>query len=731
MLAHKSQYIGSIILIIISCILYSSFNISMTDSLDNLADFRISSNLEDASFMVQNPIQDLHELENKYDLMLEERKSIDVNYDSSSVLRVLQAAEKIDKYAVVKGKALQHQGDILIDQGFADAHSLSIGDYIKINNVKFKIAGYMTTPDYVYPLKSESDVLKNPKTFGIAVISKEDMGMLGTHLTYYSVKYNKNNAEEFKNALENSNVLIQWINKKDNNRIVFIDSDLRGGVAVGKYLPITILLLTCILISIVLTRLIKGEYFEIGTLYSLGYRKKEILAHYLRYSLIISVTGSITGTVIGSFLVKPLLSMVISYYNLPLLTINFNLKYIIISLLLPLIFLMPVTYIVINRVLKLTPLQLMRGGRNKTKVNFIEKKIKLDRFNFNTKFKIREIIRSLPRTLLLILGVTFASMLLLLGFATKDSMDYVVNKSYKDISSNYAYTFKTFQSGNTYPGEKRSISMFTTNLNNNSKDFAICGVQKDSKLLNMVDEDNNPIDFNQVVMTKSLSDRLHIHPGDEIKVKNKLNSKEFTIKIDKIAQSYIGDTIYMPLQSFNKLNGYPESSYLMIDSKEKLSLPQDMLLSVTTKQDLIDGYDTLLKPFRYMIGGIASVAFIIGLIVIYVVTSLLIEENKGNISMLKILGYKNREISSLILNSSSILVILGFIISVPLLLTSLAGFFSLMTESLDITIPAKLNLINILISFIVIMTAYELSKLLNKRKILSVSMSKSLNEKAE
>jgi len=101
----------------------------------------------------------------------------------------------------------------------------------------------------------------------------------------------------------------------------------------------------------------------------------------------------------------------------------------------------------------------------------------------------------------------------------------------------------------------------------------------------------------------------------------------------------------------------------LIDSKERLSIPSEKLLSESNRQDMIDGYNALLMPMKYMIGGIAAMAFIIGLIVIYVVTSLVIEENKANISMLKILGYSNKEVFSLILSRNTILVILGYTIS--------------------------------------------------------------------
>ena len=58
------------------------------------------------------------------------------------------------------------------------------------------------------------------------------------------------------------------------------------------------------------------------------------------------------------------------------------------------------------------------------------------------------------------------------------------------------------------------------------------------------------------------------------------------------------------------------------------------------------------QPLQVTVGVISFTAFIIGIIVIYVVTSLIIEENKGNISLMKVFGYRRKEVNSLILNSS-------------------------------------------------------------------------------
>lgn len=54
----------------------------------------------------------------------------------------------------------------------------------------------------------------------------------------------------------------------------------------------------------------------------------------------------------------------------------------------------------------------------------------------------------------------------------------------------------------------------------------------------------------------------------------KLDSKEYNVTIDSIAESYVGNYIYMPLSKFNSMLNYPSGSYIGIWSTEKLDIPK-------------------------------------------------------------------------------------------------------------------------------------------------------------
>ncbi|MDF2514493.1 MAG: permease [Herbinix sp.] len=742
MMESKSQYLGSIALITLSCLLFTMFNLLALNLDGIIASFGENYVQEDANFMTDQELRNIAELEAQYNLRLEEGRTFDYAYQEDITLRLFSENTKVNIPAIIEGNELSGN-DILIDPGFAAAHKLRIGDQIFIQEKAFLIAGFMSIPNYIYPVKNDSDLMTDPSHFGVAVLTKEDFSSIMKGNRFYQVKFieNQNGAggsglsqriAEFKAVITSGGVkILGWMSATVNPRISFVTAKQSGISQISTVLPVAILLLTCILTGIVMWRTVKREAAIIGTLYALGYKKKEIMNHYLRYPVLIAIIGGIVGTILGTLTLRPMLNFMVTYFNMPVGTVDYQLKYMIISVLLPVAFLTVAGYLVVRKALRLTPLQLMRGGSEENKVGLLERHLKLDKFKFTTKFKIREQLRSVARSSFLLLGIIMATMLLLVGFAAKNSLDSVMQKGFNDaFQYEYSYVFNTIMQGEPAKGEPFLELPFA--LSSDDKiGITIYGVSPDSRFVTFKDRSGNPIDMNQVVITKALAEKLKVNLNDTISVVSKLDSKEYKIKVDKIAESYVGSYLYLPENYFNKMLGLPIGSYMGLWSDEKLDLPPEQLLAVVTKNEIKNAFTTMMAPIQSMIGVMGFMAFLIGLIVIYVVTSMMIEENKENISLMKILGYRKREVYSLILNSSSFSVILGYILGVPLLLASLNEMFRSLTKEMSISLPITISYRYLIAGFVIIYITYELTKALSKKKINRISMNEILKSRLE
>jgi len=598
----------------------------------------------------------------------------------------------------------------------------------------------MALPNYIYPVKSEMDMMP-PPGFGIAVISKEDFTAFDKGSSFYAVKFNqtaqntRTQSAEFRELLESRGIdVLRWTNIEDNKRVNIVTAEVDIQNLVSRGVPTAILLLAGIMVGNIIGRMINRESEIIGALYAFGYRRKELYRHYLMFPLLIAIIGGVVGTILGTLPVRAMVSFMLTAFIMPVTGIEFSPVKIIISLLLPILFLGCSGCFVIRKELKHSPVELMRGKEEKNKVNFLERVLKLEKFNFAAKFKIREQLRSLSRLTFLLVGIVSATMLLLWGFTLKSGFDYMLSEgSVANVYPfEYEYKFDKLRYEPLPSGAEPFSAALFLPMDDDKRDFYVTGVPADSALVNLEDESGSRLSMNQVIVTKPMARLLNVEEGDTANIVRKLDGRTFSIKIDRIADTYAGNFIFMPLADFNEKFEMPEGSYTGAFSNVPISIAENESYSVVTLEEKIAGVKEAMAPTRSMIGGLAAVAFIIGMIVIYVVTSMIVEENKDIISLMKIFGYRKKEINSLILNSSTIVVIIGYIIGIPLILRALGVLTQSLENSIGLTLPPmRIDLPYILIGFMVVMLSYELSKRLCRKKVNAVSMSEVLKSGME
>ncbi|RYD02169.1 hypothetical protein N752_27340 [Desulforamulus aquiferis] len=285
----------------------------------------------------------------------------------------------------------------------------------------------------------------------------------------------------------------------------------------------------------------------------------------------------------------------VSYYNVPVIDIELSFLNVLIGILTPILFLGLGSYLVIRSEMKRSPAELMKGDEQKTKVNALERALKLERFKFSTKFKLREQLRSISRLLFLFLGVTSASVLMLFGFTVMNSMNYVFNNSITETYRfEYEYAFKDLQYGKAPEGaEVFSAGRFYPE-NNEGIEFYITGVEPGSTILTLNNSKGNPLPNDQTNITEPLANRLGIRAGDSVSFINKQDGKLYTFHIDAVADSYAEQFIFMPIDEFNAQLGLPENSYMGLWSTKKLDIPDGQLSGTKSLSEMPNAMDELL-----------------------------------------------------------------------------------------------------------------------------------------
>ena len=101
-------------------------------------------------------------------------------------------------------------------------------------------------------------------------------------------------------------------------------------------------------------------------------------------------------------------------------------------------------------------------------------------------------------------------------------------------------------------------------------------------------------------------------------------------------------------------------------------------------------------------------------------------ENRSNISMLKVLGYKDRQINQIVLNVNHILLPVGFLLSIPLVFASNNWFMTFLADFIGAMPKAYIAPQSFVYTAVLICLSYFGSLALLRRKVSKVDMVESL-----
>lgn len=109
----------------------------------------------------------------------------------------------------------------------------------------------------------------------------------------------------------------------------------------------------------------------------------------------------------------------------------------------------------------------------------------------------------------------------------------------------------------------------------------------------------------------------------------------------------------------------------------------------------------------------------------------MIEESRGTISLLKVFGYRGKEVAGLLLSSSTWAVLAGFFMGIPLMLLSAGAMYAYLGEMINMVLPMILSPLHVAISFILIFAMYWLTKRLSGRRFAKIPMNEALKAGGE
>jgi putative ABC transport system permease protein len=719
------------VLTVVTLLLFYLFNITGNAILDFGEEFFAENRLEDAHFSTYLPIPDeeISALESDYDLTLEPQRYINMETDGVTA-RVFDRTENVDLYQVTVGRDVANDGEAVISEGYAVAMNVQIGDLVKIGESEYEVVGFMQRPDYLYMLENEDDSYKNVSTFFLCYLSDGDFDALGATSVQYLARYQEDtDVSGFRRAVHDTYYMRTYSAATENPRIVMVDEQAQMFLVMSYILLCILPLIAVALICIIISRKVKSEQRMIGTLSAMGYKKSQLMRHYAGFAVLPGLVGGILTAVISVIAAQPMAEMGLADYEPMRVVGHLNPLIALLGIVVPSAMYGLAALLSVRRLLKKDTVLLLNGnadgGKKKMRRLFAGRKM-----SFRIKLALRTLLGNPARSLVVLLGVFLGCFIMLLGLGLFDTMEHMGDTAARQIGSfEHEYILGELLSENTYGGEPLLVSSME---NEDGKAVSIIGTSPDNPYLNLKDESGNEVSVeNGYYITSLAAYAFGWQAGDRITLYDPITLEKSEITLSGIIQNNVQKSIVSGKHLVSELTGLDETQFNCILSDKALSIPDAEVAQEVKASAIREQTDTMMDQMGFMLWLIIVLGIIICLAAVYVAVDMMVTESRSNISMLKVLGYRDRQINRIVLNVHHILLPIGILLAIPATFAAADGFFRLMVDygvmRMDIYISPRSYAVSIGLTAL----CYVGSLYLLRRKVKRVDMIESLKDSRE
>ena len=739
-------------------------------------------NIEDGNFQTKKKMNKAQErLVQEFGITVYDNFYTERSLSNDTTLRVFENRSEVNTVCLMEGKMPESEDEIAIDRMYADNNNLKVGDTISEKSGKmeiaddadsennaenstdettggrsWKIVGLVALPDYSCLFSDNNDTMFDAVKFGVAIIPEGGLDAFSTDdLVYdYSWKYDtkpaddteeKDMSEDLMSDLNGEVALQSFIPQYQNQAIHFTGDDMGSDRTMIIALLYIVIAILAFVFGITISNTISKEASVIGTLRASGYTKNELIRHYMAMPIIVTAISAVIGNILGYTVLKKVCAgMYYGSYSLPTYETIWSADAFVLTTIVPIIIMLVVNYVVLWKKLQLGPLKFLRrdlSGKKQRKIVPLSPKLP-----FFSRFQIRVLFQNMSNYVVLFIGIIFANMLLMFGLIFPSILNHYQESIPKQMICNYQYMLqvpieamdeehklesmiqmllfsKAVETDNE-DAEKFSAYSLEQSMSTGKKDgVTIYGVAENSRYIPIDFSDNVP----NVYISSAYAEKYDLVIGDAISLKEPYGDDVYEFTVEGIYPYEAGIAVFMPQKELNQtfdlgddyFCGYLSDTEITdIDDKYIGSVIDEDALTKVSRQLMVS-----MGSMMYLVDGFAIVMFVV---LIYLLSKIIIEKNAQSISMVKILGYTNREISRLYLMSTSVVVTAFLLISLPIETVLMKVIIKIVMQSMTGWISFYLDPKIYVEMFVLGICSYAVVAMVEYRRIRKVPMDTAL-----
>jgi putative ABC transport system permease protein len=583
--------------------------------------------------------------------------------------------------------------EVLVNEGFALAHDLqpgsTLGAIINGRRRTLRVAGIALSPEYVYTIRP-GEVIPDEERFGVLWMERQalaaafDMegGFNDVALTVMPGASEDTVVASLDRLLAPYGALgampqrLQMSNWALSNEL----AQLRG---FGMIVPIIFLSVSAFLLNVVLTRIVSVQREQIAALKALGYSNREIGTHYIKWSLMVGLTGAAIGIAGGIWMGSAMIVLYNDFFRFPLLLFRVPPAIIVAAAGISLGAAVLGAVGAVGRAVRLPPAEAMRPEPPARYRPSLVERLGLARLlGPSARMVVRNLERQPVRALTSIVGIAMSSSMLVLGMFFLDAMDEMLRVTFELIQrQDVTVSFVEPRSPAAYfelqrlPGvlaiEPMRVVPVRLRAGHRSRQIGITGLTPQPRLQRVVNTSGAAVELppDGLVVSRALAEVLGVRAGDEVDVEV-LEGRRPTrrVRVVRLVDEYLGIAAYMTLDALHDLmleSGTLSGAYLLTDAQAEPTLyarlkAMPAVAGVALKQAAVDSFnETMAESMGIMITFNVLFASVIAIGVVYNAARVSLSERSRELASLRVLGFTRAEISTILLGELAVITALA------------------------------------------------------------------------
>lgn len=617
---------------------------------------------------------------------------------------------EINDVVVLEGSYLgpPDRREVLLEREFAEVHGYVPGDMIypvvdEIRNA-FRVAGIVSSPEYLYAVRSRQELFPTPDSFGVMWMRRQQAERLfAMHGLINEIVCLAETGERDRVMAAMHADLRRFgatdpmpAEEQPSRKLLDLDLEVLGQFAI--IFPALFIGAAALTVFSIVRRTVDRERRQIGFLRASGLPAWRIGLQYVAFGGILGLAGVIPGVLLGQWFAIGIVQVYLAILGIPFFRMASGLLVALSAIVIAVTASLLAGWRPALSAARLEPADAMRAEVSASA------RVRPPRWlarslrgaTFITRIAINNLFRQAYRTAYTVFGVTAGMILMITTMALMDALDYSVDYYFSEVR-NYDVDVAFVQpvgegvveQVREWPGVEWAEGNVglpaTIHYEGRSHDYAITGIPHGSRLQVFRDADGNSVDVtgDGLFLDAAIAGEMGVERGSLTRIEYAYNSREVRVeqpvRISRAISQPLGAGLYMSADSmrrrFGARLGFPPGTItgLVIRAEpgqhETVAaragdLPGVMMVEAT--DDIRAMLDDYLLMALVFIGILMLFAGTLTVAIVYNTINTNVRERRSEIATLRALGLRMREIARMITIENLASTALGMVIGLPL-----------------------------------------------------------------